>query len=95
MGQKRRGERRAGRAYLRVKEEDVCVLRAVALADALRQLMRQEQGFARPGLGLDQQRTDGDVVHNPAETSFQRAAASEDGDATQLGASQLGALDAA
>ena len=64
-----------GKACLGVQEEDPGVLGLVAFADAYRKLEVEEEWLACLGFGLNEQGTDGHVVHHATETAFQRTTA--------------------
>ena len=61
-----RHERGCGGPNLRVEQEDVCVVCALTIADALRESEVEEQWLAGLGLGLDEQRANRDIVHYSA-----------------------------
>lgn len=56
---------------LRVQQEHPGVPRAPPFADALREREVQQERLAGLGLGLDEQRADGDVVDDAAEAAFE------------------------
>lgn len=61
--------------HLRIEEEDKAVASKVAFPDAHRKHGVQQKRFAGVHLGLDEQRTDADVLDDAAQALFERSSA--------------------